>query len=171
MHGNELRKARLHGAVVDRLLHATSLAPDCDSRASALPLLARAAGELRDQPLSDRAMRETDQLLDEAEHTSLFNRARCTRSACAGSATGRITAAIHLTEQGSSVPTTTVAPQWRVIELVTVSHVRLLAADAAGAVDSLRLALHEAVPQRLPHQLQRIMRAAGNRLPELPRVS
>ncbi|MFI0712217.1 hypothetical protein ACH4SK_16450 [Streptomyces inhibens] len=51
MHGNELRKARLHGAAVDRLRYAVALAPNQEARAAALPLLARAAGALRNQRL------------------------------------------------------------------------------------------------------------------------
>jgi len=46
MHGNELHKAHIRGAAVDRLRHAGALAPDCETRAAVLPLLARAAGEL-----------------------------------------------------------------------------------------------------------------------------
>ncbi|MBC3839375.1 helix-turn-helix transcriptional regulator [Streptacidiphilus sp. 4-A2] len=45
MHGNELRKAGLMGAALDRLRHAVSLAVTPDERAAVLPLPARAAGE------------------------------------------------------------------------------------------------------------------------------
>ncbi|WP_371551549.1 helix-turn-helix domain-containing protein [Streptomyces sp. NBC_00554] len=168
MHGNELRKARLHGAAVDRLLHAVALAPNQQARAAALPLLARAAGALRNQSLFDEVMRETDRLLDETEHTSLFNPYALHEIRLRGLiATGRTDVAIQLVEQGSPVPTTTVAPQWRVIELVTVAQVRLIADDYGGAAQSLNTAVDEAVRQRLPHQLQRIMRATANRLPDV----
>ncbi|MDW4907806.1 helix-turn-helix transcriptional regulator [Streptomyces sp. ADMS] len=168
MHGNELRKARLHGAAVDRLLHAVALAPDQEARAAALPLLARAAGTLRNQPLFDEVMRETDQLLDQTEHTSLFNPYALHEIRLRGLiSTGRIDLAIQLVDQDSPVPTTTVAPQWRVIELITVAQVRLAADDRGGGAQSLHTAVEEAVRQRLPHQLQRIVRAAENRLPEI----
>lgn len=168
MHGNELRKARLHGAAVDRLRHAVALAPTQEARAAALPLLARAAGTLRDQPLFDNVMQETDRLLDQTEHTSLFNPYALHEIRLRGLiGTGRIDVAIHLVEQGSPTPTTTVAPQWRVIELITVAKVQLAADDYGGAAQSLHTAVDEAVRQRLPHQLQRIVRAADNGLPEI----
>ncbi|GGW97412.1 hypothetical protein GCM10010383_29120 [Streptomyces lomondensis] len=167
MHGNELRKARLVGAAVERLCRAAALAPDDDTRAAVLPLLARAAGALGNGELFDRVMRETEDLLSSVDHTSLFNPFSLHEIRLRGLiATGQVDTAIRLVEH-SPVLTTTVAPQWRVIELVTVAHVQLLADDRGGAVESLDIAVREAVVQRLPHQLQRIMRTATGRLPEI----
>ncbi|WP_106974506.1 helix-turn-helix domain-containing protein [Streptomyces iakyrus] len=167
MHGNELRKARLAGAAVERLCRAAALAPDNDARAAVLPLLARAAGALGNAELFDRVMRETEDLLSSVDHTSLFNPFSLHEIWLRGLiATGRVDTAIRLVEQ-TPVLTTTVAPQWRVIELVTVGHVQLLADDRSGAVESLDMAVREAVVQRLPHQLQRIMRTATGHLPEI----
>ncbi|MEU0248447.1 hypothetical protein ABZ192_29830 [Streptomyces sp. NPDC006235] len=211
MHGNELRKARLAGAAVERLCRAAALAPDNDSRAAALPLLARAAGALGNAELFGRVMRETEDLLSSVDHTSLFNPFSLHEIRLRGLiATGQVDTAIRLVEH-SPVLTTTVAPQWRVIELVTVAHVQLLADDRGGAEESLdvaplpirapsrltatlprtttvlgplsagvghqverpesstqkTIAVQEAVVQRLPHQLQRIMRTATGRLPEI----
>ncbi|MEU7723627.1 helix-turn-helix domain-containing protein [Streptomyces tibetensis] len=164
MHGNELRKARLRGAAVERLRRAVALAPDKDARAAGLPLLARAAGALGNGTLFDQVLRETDDLLSTVEHTSLFNPFSLHEIRLRGLiATGRNYEAIRLVEH-SPTPTTTVAPQWRVIELVTVGHVQLLADDRNGAAESLDIAVREAVAQRLPHQLQRIMRTAAGRL-------
>ncbi|MFE4830864.1 helix-turn-helix domain-containing protein [Streptomyces sp. NPDC056672] len=73
MHGNELRKANLRGAAVQRLCRAAATVPDDTARAAALPLLARAVGALGNGVLFDRVMRETDVLLDRVDHTSLFN--------------------------------------------------------------------------------------------------
>lgn len=130
-----------------------------------LPLYARAAGELGDTRLFDSVMRETDDLLQSVAHTSLFNPYALHEIRLRGLvSTGRAALAIRLVDQGPG-STTTVAPQWRVIELVTVAHVRLLADDLGGAVESLNTAMAEAVVQRLPHQLQRIVRTAGHRLP------
>ena len=172
MHGNELRKAHLHGAAVDRLQHAAAIAPHNEAKAAVLPLLARAAGAIRNQPLFDEAMRETNRLLDETEHTSLFNPYALHEIRLRGlMATDRTDIAIQLIEQGSPVPTTTVAPQWRVIELITVAQVRLAADDQGSAAQSLHTAVDEAVRQRLPHQLQRIVRAADHRLPEIREVA
>lgn len=165
MHGNELRKAGLRGAAVERLCRAAALAPDDNARAAALPLLARAAGALGNGALFDRVMRATDDLLVSVDHTSLFNPFALHEIRLRGLvATGRADLAIRLVEH-SLTPTTTVAPQWRVIELVTVGHVQLLADDHNGAAESLDAAVREAVVQRLPHQLQRIVRTAEDRLP------
>ncbi|GAA2657576.1 XRE family transcriptional regulator [Streptomyces lunalinharesii] len=167
MHGNELRKARLRGAAVDRLSRAAALAPDHDARAAVLPLLARAAGALGNGPLLDRVISETEHLLDQAEHTSLFNPFALHEIRLRGLiATGRVHLAIQRAEN-TPTPTTAVAPQWRVIEQVTVAHVRLHAQDHGGAAESLHTAVQEAVRQRLPHQLQRVVRTAGEQLPEL----
>ncbi|WP_079124565.1 helix-turn-helix domain-containing protein [Streptomyces sp. NBRC 110611] len=167
MHGNELRKARLRGAAVERLSRAAALAPDSDARAAVLPLLARATGALGNGPLFDRVMRETETLLERAEHTSLFNPFALHEIRLRGLIdTGRVHHAAQLAES-TPVPTTAVAPQWRVIEQVTVAHVRLHAQDHSGAAESLNTAIQEAVRQRLPHQLQRVVRTAGDKLPEL----
>ncbi|MFD3582884.1 helix-turn-helix domain-containing protein [Streptomyces sp. NPDC058683] len=165
MHGNELRKANLRGAAVQRLCRAVTIAPDDTARAAVLPLLARASGALGNGELFDRVMRETDLLVDRVEHTSLFNPFSLHEIRLRGLvSTGRTKAAMRLVET-SPVPTTVVAPQWRVIELITVAHVQLLADDRSSAAGSLDTATREAVTQRLPHQLQRIMRTAGTRLP------
>ncbi|MFC5253429.1 XRE family transcriptional regulator [Streptomyces nigrescens] len=165
MHGNELRKANLRGAAVQRLCRAAATAPDHNARAAVLPLLARAAGALGNGPLFDRVMRETEELLSCVDHTSLFNPFSLHEIRLRGLvSTGRTDIAMRLVEH-SPVPTTIVAPQWRVIESITVAHVQLLADDRSGAAESLDVAAQEAVMQRLPHQLQRIMRTAGTRLP------
>ncbi|MFD9716027.1 XRE family transcriptional regulator [Streptomyces sp. NPDC059076] len=165
MHGNELRKAGLRGAAVQRLCRSAATASDERARADVLPLLARAAGALGDGEMFDRVMRETGVLLDRVDHTSLFNPFSLHEIRLRGLvATGRTKAAMRLVDQ-SPTPTTVVAPQWRVIELITVANVQLLADDRNGASQSLDIAIREAETQRLPHQLQRILRTAGTRLP------
>ncbi|WP_225882299.1 helix-turn-helix domain-containing protein [Streptomyces aureocirculatus] len=165
MHGNELRKANLNGAAIARLRHAAALAPGPEARAAVLPLLARAAGELGDTALFDSVLRETDVLLEQTGHTSLFNPFALYEIRLRGLlATGRAAAAIDLVETGPAL-TSTVAPQWRVIEAVTVGHVQLLAGDFTGAAQSLSVAIGEAGRQRLPHQLQRVIRTAWPHLP------
>lgn len=110
-------------------------------------------------------MRETEDLLTRVDHTSLFNPLSLHEIRLRGLvSTGRTDVAMRLVEH-SPTATTVVAPQWRVIELVTVAHVQLLAEDRGGAAQSLDSAIREAATQRLPHQLQRIMRTAGSRLP------
>ncbi|MEU3499917.1 helix-turn-helix domain-containing protein [Streptomyces hundungensis] len=167
MHGNELRKAGLRGAAVDRLCRAVALAPDDTARAAALPLLARAAGAMHNARLFDEAIRQSDDLLDTVQHTSLFNPFALHEIRLRGLAdTDRVTVAIRLIED-SPTPTLAVAPQWRVIELITVAGIMLAAHDVRGATTALDSAVGEATVQRLPHQLQRIMRTAGSRLPEV----
>ncbi|MFB7741901.1 helix-turn-helix domain-containing protein [Streptomyces sp. NPDC056132] len=167
MHGNECRKAGLRGAAVDRLTRAVAFAPTDAARAAALPLLARAAGVLGNAPLFDQTMQQADRLLDHVTHTSLFNPFALHEIRLRGLAdTGRVDVAIQLTES-SPAPTLTVAPQWRVIELVTVAGIMLAAHDLHGATTALDAAVSEATAQRLPHQLQRVIRTAEGRLPEV----
>ncbi|MER5617735.1 helix-turn-helix transcriptional regulator [Streptomyces sp. NPDC002215] len=168
MHGNELRKAGLIGAAVNRLVRAASLAPNSTSRAAVLPLLARAAGALGNAPLFDRAVRETRKLLDQVDHTSLVNPVALHEIELRGLiGTGRARAAILHAEQAAPTPTTSIAPQWRVIERITTGKVRLLGGDRHGATELLTQAVAEARAQRLPHQLQRINRTGGHELPEV----
>ncbi len=167
MHGNELRKAGLPGAAVERLRRAAALASTPDDRAAVLPLLARAAGEARQSALFDTVTRECHRLLDEVEHTSLFNTFALHEIRLRGLlATGRATIAIRLAET-SPPPASVAAPQWRVIAAITTGRVRLLADDRPGATDTLTFAIDEALRQRLPHQLQRILRTTGDALPSV----
>ncbi|MGW6455496.1 hypothetical protein ACWF94_06130 [Streptomyces sp. NPDC055078] len=167
MHGNELRKAGLRGAAVDRLRRAAAIAPNADARAAVLPLLGRAAGALGHPELFDQVTQECHELLENVQHTSLFNPFALNEIRLRGLVdTGRTREAIKLVDNNVSV-TTTVAPQWRAIEMITAAHVRLLAGDRSGAAEYLTIATREATEQRLPHQLQRIMRTAGDRMPDL----
>ncbi|MBU7600292.1 XRE family transcriptional regulator [Streptomyces sp. P38-E01] len=165
MHGNELRKAGLHWAAVHRLRQAAALASDPRARAAVLPLLVRAAGELGDSQLFDTAISEAEALVDTVNHTSLVNPAALYEIRLRGLiSTGRTVAAVGLLGPPAS---TTAAPQWRVIEAVTVGQVQLVAGDRSGAAHSLRSAAAEAARQRRPHQLQRIVRVSRHTLPEV----
>jgi hypothetical protein len=171
MHGNELRKAGLRGAAVERLTHAAGLAAGTDDQAAVLPLLARAAGALGSADLFDRTAAEARTLLDCASHTSLFNPSSLYEIQLRGLvSTDRTAAAIELAD---SPPASTLhtAPQWRVIEMITVAQVRLRADDLQAAVEGLSTAVREATAQRLPHQLQRVMRAAGSQLPDIAELA
>ncbi|MGK5544266.1 helix-turn-helix domain-containing protein [Streptomyces sp. URMC 127] len=91
MHGNEIRKARVRGAAVERLRQAAAIAPTIDDRA---------AGALGDRELFDRVMREADGLLDRSVHTSLFNPYSLHEIRLRGLlATGRAQTAIRLVEE------------------------------------------------------------------------
>ncbi|WP_181012442.1 MULTISPECIES: helix-turn-helix transcriptional regulator [unclassified Streptomyces] len=167
MHGNELRKAGLLGAAVDRLTQAAATAADAEQRAAVLPLLARAAGALGNAALFDHTVREAHQLLDRVQHTSLVNPSALYQIRLRGLvSTGRTRDAIRHAESAPPAPTIAVAPQWRVIELITTGRVRLLAGDSHGATQLLASAVREAQAQRLPHQLQRVQRTTAGALPD-----
>ncbi|MFB7031687.1 MULTISPECIES: XRE family transcriptional regulator [unclassified Streptomyces] len=167
MHGNELRKAGLLGAAVDRLTQAAATAASIEERAAVLPLLARAAGALGNAALFDPTVREAHQLLDTVEHTSLVNPSALYEIRLRGLvSTGRARDAIRHAESAPPAPTIAVAPQWRVIELITTGRVRLLAGDSHGAAQLLTMAVREARAQRLPHQLQRVQRTTAGVLPD-----
>lgn len=63
------------------------------------------------------------------------------------------------------------APQWHIIERVTAGQVHLAAGDRDGASEALRTALIAAEAHRLPHQIQRSIRAASaqHKMGALPR--
>jgi len=63
VHGNELRKVERPAAAVARLRRAAELAPEAD-RDAALVQLARAAGELGDAAMFDRAVDDARRLVD-----------------------------------------------------------------------------------------------------------
>lgn len=168
MHGNELRKAGLLGAAVGRLSQAAATAPGTEQRAAVLPLLARAAGALGKAMLFDHAVREAHQLLDTVEYTSLVNPSALYEIHLRGLiSTGRTRDAIRHAEAAPPAPPIAVAPQWRVIALITTGRVRLLAGDSRGAAQLLAAAAREALAQRLPHQLQRVQRTIVGRLPDI----
>lgn len=161
MHGNELRKADRTAAAVARLHHAAQISLDAESRGTAYALLARAAGERGDSAAFDHAIGVYRDLLD---HNSgrgmLFNPFTFREIHLRGLlATYRPAEAVRLlhVEHAGAQP---VAPQWQVIERVTAGQVLLVAGEPAGAEESLRAALESAEAHRLPHQIQRALRAA-----------
>ncbi len=166
MHGNELRKAGLLEAALDRLRRAHSLARTPADRAAALALLARAAGSAGRQRLFDEAVAGNRRLLDETAHTSLFNPFALHEILLRGlAATGRAVEAVRLLDS-SPGPGMQTTPQWRIIEHITVGHVLLLQGDQPAAQEHLREAVFGAQVHRLPHQLQRVLRIA----PTLPAI-
>jgi hypothetical protein len=73
--------------------------------------------------------------------------------------TGRAAEAVQIMRT-SHADATPVAPQWHIIERVTAGQVHLAAGDRDGASEALRTALIAAESHRLPHQIQRTIRAA-----------
>lgn len=161
MHGNELRKAdRVHAGVA-RLQRATHLSDTAEDRGTALALLARAAGEQSNAELFDQALAGYRDLLDARPGRSmLFNPFTFREIELRGLvSTGRPADAVRLIRTGlpDAAP---VAPQWHIIERVTAGQVLLAAGQLDEAEEALRTALTAAETGRLPHQIQRTVRAA-----------
>ncbi|KOV78519.1 XRE family transcriptional regulator [Nocardia sp. NRRL S-836] len=163
MHGNELRKADHVGAAIARLSRAVAVSEDREGQGAALALLARAAGEHGDPDLFDLAINGYRERLDNGGGRGmLFNPFTFREIQLRGLiATGRAADAVQLMRM--DVPDAApVAPQWHVIERVTAGQVLLAARQRDGAEDALRTALVAAEAHRLPHQIQRTIRAADD---------
>jgi transcriptional regulator with XRE-family HTH domain len=161
MHGNELRKADRVRAGVARLQHAAHLSETAEDRGTALALLARAAGEDGNAELFDQALDGYRGLLDTGRGRSmLFNPFTFREIELRGLvSTDRAQHAMRIIHTGlpDAAP---VAPQWHIIERVTAGQVLLAGGQPDEAEDALRMALTAAEISRLPHQIQRTIRAA-----------
>ncbi|SMC99795.1 helix-turn-helix transcriptional regulator [Kibdelosporangium aridum] len=162
MHGNELRKADHLAAAVARLGRAVDVSTDREGQGAAYALLARAAGERGDPDLFDYAISGYQDLLDNGTARGmLFNPFTFHEIQLRGLiSTGRpnIAARIMETAQSDALPA---APQWHIIERVTAGQVLLAAGKRDAAEDALLTALASAEAHRLPHQIQRTIRAAN----------
>jgi hypothetical protein len=140
---------------------AVEVSVDVEGRGAAYALLARAAGELGDRDLFDHAILGYRGLLDRADtHGILVNPFTFREIRLRGLvATGRPRTAARLlrTQHVDVLP---VAPQWRIIESVTAGHVLIASGQPDIAACVLRTTLPAAESHRLPHQVQRIFRAA-----------
>lgn len=161
MHGNELRKADHTAAATARLQHAAHLSRDVEGQGTAYALLARAAGERGDAALFDTSIRACHDLLDNnGGHGMIFNLFSLREIQLRGlMSTGRAHKAVQLIT-ASQPDTMPVAPQWQIIERVTAGQVLLAAGKPDGAKEALGTALAAAETYRLPHQIQRTIRAA-----------
>jgi transcriptional regulator with XRE-family HTH domain len=162
MHGNELRKADHPAAAVARLGRAIEVSADREGRGAAYALLARAAGERGDPDLFDHAISGYQDLLDSGGGGGmLFNLFTFREIQLRGLiSTGRPSLAARIMETGQP-DAQPVAPQWHIIERVTAGQVLLAAGKRDAAEDALRTALASAKSHRLPHQIQRTIRAAN----------
>ncbi|MFG5724176.1 helix-turn-helix domain-containing protein [Streptomyces murinus] len=165
-HGNELRKAGLHHAALERLGRARDLSRTPDDRAAAVILLARAAGTAGAAKVFDEAVAEGRSLLDTAGVTPLFSEFTLHEVELRGlAATGRTQQAVDLLER-SPAPGLQASPQWRVISAITAGEVLVRRGDRGAAGEQMRSALRGAELHRLPHQVQRVIRASGS-LPDV----
>ncbi|SEP48434.1 hypothetical protein [Amycolatopsis saalfeldensis] len=161
MHGNELRKAGRLPAAVTRLDHALAISTDPTGQGSALALAARAAGEAGLPDQFEAAINRCRRLLDTgAEHGMLVNPSILREIHARGLlALGQPTQALRvLTTDSAGEPA---APRWQVIERGTTGEILTASRDRDGAQKSLLAAITIAEQRRLPHQLQRAIRATN----------
>ncbi|MEV4889947.1 helix-turn-helix transcriptional regulator [Nonomuraea sp. NPDC055795] len=164
VHGNELRKIGRKSASITRLQHAAQIA-SAGNRGAVLIPLARTLGEIGDAHGFDAVLTDLHRHLDTHQLTPLVNPFVVREVTLRGlSTTGRLTAAVRLA-QTNPPDLTTVAPQWRAIERVTVAEVWRKAGDTEAAELALRESISTAEALQLPHQVQRAMRATGSDMP------
>jgi transcriptional regulator with XRE-family HTH domain len=160
MHGNELRKAGRLPAAVARLEHAIALSGDPSGQGAALALLARATAEAGLPDRFDTAIEGCRRLLDAgAENGMLVNPFTLREIHARGLlALDRPSEALRVLDGvGVGEPA---APQWQVIERVTTGEILAAGGARDGAGEALLAAIATAEQRRLPHQLQRAIRAA-----------
>ena len=161
MHGNELRKAGRLDAAIARLVRAVDLAGTPADQASAYAFLARAAGEAGAKDLFDTSIDAYKRNLDETDSDGMLtNKLALHEIHLRGLIdTGRPAEAarLHARRQHSDL---VVAPQWVVIEKITVGHMLLATGERDEGTESLKAALESAEIYHLPHQVQRIGRIA-----------
>jgi len=166
VHGNELRKAGRVAAALARLQHAASIATGAE-RGAVLIQLARAAADLGNACVFDASINDLRRLIDTAEPTPVVNPFVLREVRLRGLlATDRLDEAADVAEDDTP-DATGVAPQWRAIERVTAAEIHRARGDNAAAATALVQSITTAETFRLPHQVQRAVRAARGRLPEI----
>jgi transcriptional regulator with XRE-family HTH domain len=164
VHGNELRKVERPTAAVARLRRSVDLAAEID-RGAALVQLARAAGELGDPALFDHAINDAWRLVDAKPGGGLASPYALHEVHLRGLVrTDRPDLATDLLD-GTCTSTAARPPQWQAILHVTTGQVLLARADRSEAEAAFRAAIAIAEEHRLPHQIQRAIRASMSRLP------
>jgi transcriptional regulator with XRE-family HTH domain len=161
MHGNELRKANRPSAAVARLEQALALSTDPTGRGSALALLARANGDAGHRDRFDTAVTECRRVLDSGAERGMLINPFTVREIHARGLLALHQPADALRVLNTDATDQPAAPQWQVIERVTAGETLAATGDRAGAEDALLTAIDTAEDRRLPHQLQRAIRAAG----------
>jgi len=166
VHGNELRKNDHPTAAVARLHRSAGLIPDGD-RGAVLVQLARAVGELGDPVLFDHIIDDAWRNVDASSSGSLASPYALHEVHLRGLLrTGRAKKAIELLNHNRAADGT-VPPQWRAILQVTSGEILLARTDIRLADAAFRSAVSIAVVHRLPHQIQRALRAASHLLPDV----
>lgn len=159
MHGNELRKAGHVGAAVARLEQSLELSEVPADQGSTLAFLCRATGELGDSARFDAALQHYRRLLERNTVSGLLFQPFTLREIELRGLlrTGRVAEAGRLVNVTVGSPS---APQWRIIERVTTGEVLVAIGQPSAATDAFTEAIEAAEQHRLPHQIQRTIRAA-----------
>ncbi|MFC5828079.1 helix-turn-helix domain-containing protein [Nonomuraea insulae] len=166
VHGNELRKIGKKPAAAARLQRASDIAPASERGAVLIPL-ARTLAELGNVEHFDNAIIDLRRFVDSHHGTPLVNPFVLREVHLRGLlATGRLQEAARLAE-ADTPDAAGVAPQWQTIERVTVAEVFRATGDKTAASQALLQSIATAENTRLPHQIQRAMRAARGALPEI----
>jgi len=163
VHGNELRKVERPAAAVARLRRAAELTPEHE-QGPVLMQFARAAGEMGNPELFDQAVVAARQSVKDGPYAPLASPTALYEVQLRGFVrTGRTQMAVELLgRQPGSV--TQAPPQWQAILQVTIGEVLLAQADTAGAQKAFCTAVSLAQVYRLPHQVQRVIRAVDTRI-------
>jgi transcriptional regulator with XRE-family HTH domain len=155
-HGNELRKANRRAVASALLAKAVTIAPH-DQRPAALAQLARAV----DDPTTfDETIAELLRCFDTHRFDDPIVGPTAVREIRLRGllATNRVDQAASLLHDRSE-PSTRVSPQWRIIEQITVAELLIAVGDIASAEPAMIQAVADAERHRLPHQIQRAIRA------------
>lgn len=158
-HGNELRKAGRTVAAVECLDYAIAMSRDPAEQGSGLALICRAYGDLGDARRFDQAFDAYRKLLEQHPNSGLLFQPFTLREVGMRGllCTGRAKEAWRNAQDLVGSPS---APQWRIIERITTAEVFAAVGEVDGAAEMFRHALVEADHHHLPHQIQRVIRAA-----------
>ncbi|MFI6030726.1 helix-turn-helix domain-containing protein [Amycolatopsis magusensis] len=158
MHGNELRKAGRLRAATARLEQAIAVSASPAGRGHALALQARAAAEHGHGGVFAEAVRHCRALLDANPGDGMitpFSLREIEARGLLALGWPRESLRVLTTDTGESP-----APQWAVIDRVTTGEILGAIGEHDAAATTLRDAIDLAERHRLPHQLQRAIRAA-----------
>ncbi|WP_433521600.1 helix-turn-helix domain-containing protein [Nocardia pseudovaccinii] len=161
MHGNELRKAGQLESATTHLHQSLELSSEPPNQGASLAFLARASGELGDRTQFDAALAAYRNLLERNTGSGLLFQPFTLREIYLRGLlrTGRAEEAGRIVHTTIGTPA---APQWHIIERVTAGEVLAHNHEPDAAEDAFRQAIRAGEQHRLPHQIQRIIRATTN---------
>lgn len=161
-YGNELRKYKQYEQALVCLEKALFLAPDSIAQGTVAALLARTYGEMGERENFSEVMRTVFYVQDRAtSFTSTFNPVMIHEIHVRGLLSlGQISEHSRLLQQDQTPFTSLpVAPQWYVISQLTTAQAMFHLGKIDDGLSRLQAALAGAEQYKLPHQVQRAMRA------------